>query len=362
MATVTFENATRLYPGTNKPAVDKINLQVQDGEFLVLVGPSGCGKSTTLRMLAGLEEVNSGRILIGDRDVTDVPPKDRDIAMVFQNYALYPHMTVAENMGFALKIAGVKKEERAERVLEAAKLLDLEQYLDRKPKALSGGQRQRVAMGRAIVRKPQVFLMDEPLSNLDAKLRVQTRTQISSLQRRLGVTTVYVTHDQVEALTMGDRIAVLKDGLLQQVGSPRELYERPANMFVAGFIGSPAMNLIPSKISSGGVEFGNTVAKVEGNLDKKSSDAVTVGIRPEDLTVNKDKGHKVKVDVVEELGADGYLYGHIEIDGVSHNITVRVDGRNHPMRGDEVFVMPVEKHIHVFDAETGERISGAVSA
>jgi multiple sugar transport system ATP-binding protein len=266
-------------------------------------------------------------------------------------------MTVAENMGFALKIAGVKKEERAERVLEAAKLLDLEQYLDRKPKALSGGQRQRVAMGRAIVRKPQVFLMDEPLSNLDAKLRVQTRTQISSLQRRLGVTTVYVTHDQVEALTMGDRIAVLKDGLLQQVGSPRDLYERPANQFVAGFIGSPAMNLFPSKAVSGGVEFGNTTAKV----DVKSSGAVTVGIRPEDLTINKDKGLKVKVDVVEELGADGYLYGHVTIDGAEHNITVRVDGRNHPMRGDEVFVLPVEKHIHVFDAASGDRISGAVT-
>ena len=227
MASVTFDKATRRYPGSMRPAVDKIDLEVADGEFLVLVGPSGCGKSTTLRMLAGLEEVDDGRILIGDRDVTDVPPKDRDIAMVFQNYALYPHMTVAENMGFALKIAGVNKEERATRVLEAAKLLDLEPYLARKPKALSGGQRQRVAMGRAIVRQPQVFLMDEPLSNLDAKLRVQTRTQIASLQRRLGVTTVYVTHDQIEALTMGDRIAVLKDGVLQQVGTPRDLYETP---------------------------------------------------------------------------------------------------------------------------------------
>ena len=227
MATVTFDNATRLYPGTEKPAVDKLNIDIADGEFLVLVGPSGCGKSTSLRMLAGLEDVNAGRILIGDRDVTDVPPKDRDIAMVFQNYALYPHMTVADNMGFALKIAGVSKEERAERVREAAKLLDLEPYLDRKPKALSGGQRQRVAMGRAIVRNPQVFLMDEPLSNLDAKLRVQTRTQIASLTRRLGVTTVYVTHDQVEAMTMGDRVAVLKDGLLMQVDTPRNLYDKP---------------------------------------------------------------------------------------------------------------------------------------
>ena len=361
MASVTFENATRLYPGTDKPAVDKINLEVKDGEFLVLVGPSGCGKSTTLRMLAGLEEVNGGRILIGERDVTAVPPKDRDIAMVFQNYALYPHMSVAENMGFALKIAGVKKEERAERVLEAAKLLDLEEYLDRKPKALSGGQRQRVAMGRAIVRQPQVFLMDEPLSNLDAKLRVQTRTQIASLQRRLGVTTVYVTHDQTEALTMGDRIAVLKDGVLQQVGTPRDLYERPANKFVAGFIGSPAMNLIPSKMVSGGVEFGNLTSKVDPMVGKKATDSITVGIRPEDLTVSKDKGLKIVVDVVEELGADGYLYGHVDIDGKEHSLVVRVDGRNHPMRGDEVFVAPVEKHIHVFHHETGERLSPAVS-
>ncbi|MEY4390908.1 MAG: sn-glycerol-3-phosphate transporter ATP-binding protein UgpC, partial [Actinomycetota bacterium] len=262
MASVSFKGATRLYPGGKVPAVDQMNLEIADGEFLVLVGPSGCGKSTTLRMLAGLEEVNEGDIFIGDRNVTDVPPKDRDIAMVFQNYALYPHMTVAENMGFALKIAGVPKEERAQRVLEAARLLDLEPYLARKPKALSGGQRQRVAMGRAIVRKPQVFLMDEPLSNLDAKLRVQTRTQIASLQRRLGVTTVYVTHDQVEAMTMGDRVAVLKDGVLQQVDTPRNLYEKPKNVFVAGFIGSPAMNLLQLPIVSGGVQFGSAVLPV----------------------------------------------------------------------------------------------------
>src|SRR6056300_2026930 len=277
MATVSFKGATRLYPGGTKPAVDKLDLEVADGEFLVLVGPSGCGKSTSLRMLAGLEEVNEGGIYIGDREVTDVPPKDRDIAMVFQNYALYPHMTVAENMGFALKIAGVSKEERAERVLEAAKLLDLEPYLNRKPKALSGGQRQRVAMGRAIVREPQVFLMDEPLSNLDAKLRVQTRTQIASLQRRLGVTTVYVTHDQVEAMTMGDRVAVLKDGLLQQVAAPRTLYDEPANAFVATFIGSPSMNIIPVKIHESGVQFGTaTVAVDRETLDGATGDRVTV--------------------------------------------------------------------------------------
>ena len=212
MTTVKFDQATRLFPGSERPAVDKLDLEIGDGEFLVLVGPSGCGKSTSLRMLAGLEDVDEGAVWIGDRNVTDVPPKDRDVAMVFQNYALYPHMSVADNMGFALKIAGVHKDEIRTRVVDAAKILDLEEFLDRKPKALSGGQRQRVAMGRAIVRQPQVFLMDEPLSNLDAKLRVQTRTQIAALQRRLGVTTVYVTHDQVEAMTMGDRVAVLKDG------------------------------------------------------------------------------------------------------------------------------------------------------
>ena len=280
MASVVFENASRIYPGTTKPAVDKLNLTVNDGEFLVLVGPSGCGKSTSLRMLAGLEEVDGGTIRIGDRDVTHVAPKDRDIAMVFQSYALYPHMSVAENMGFALKIAGVEKAERDRRVLEAAKLLDLEDYLDRKPKALSGGQRQRVAMGRAIVREPQVFLMDEPLSNLDAKLRVATRTQIAALQRRLGITTVYVTHDQVEAMTMGDRVAVLKDGLLQQVDTPRNLYDNPVNAFVAGFIGSPAMNLLTVPVSNGQALLGNFKVAVPAIAGSQ----VTVGVRPEGFT------------------------------------------------------------------------------
>ena len=242
MATVVFENASRTYPGSTTPAINKLNLQIKDGEFLVLVGPSGCGKSTLLRMLAGLEEVDEGRILIGGKDVTQVAPKDRDIAMVFQSYALYPHMSVAENMGFALKIAGIAKEERDRRVLEAAKLLDLEEFLERKPKALSGGQRQRVAMGRAIVREPQVFLMDEPLSNLDAKLRVATRTQIAALQRRLGITTVYVTHDKEEAMALGDRVAVLNDGVLQQVDTPANLTNKPANAFVADFIGAGQLN------------------------------------------------------------------------------------------------------------------------
>jgi multiple sugar transport system ATP-binding protein len=363
MASVTFDKATRLYPGSTRPAVDALDLAVADGEFLVLVGPSGCGKSTSLRMLAGLEEVNDGSILIGDRNVTDVPPKDRDIAMVFQNYALYPHMTVAENMGFALKIAGVNKDERATRVLEAAKLLDLEPYLGRKPKALSGGQRQRVAMGRAIVRQPQVFLMDEPLSNLDAKLRVQTRTQIASLQRRLGVTTVYVTHDQTEALTMGDRIAVLKDGVLQQVGTPRDLYEKPQNIFVAGFIGSPAMNLFEADIVEGGIAFGTAVAPVERDtLGTTAGRKATIGVRPEDLQVsNSGEGLPVEVDLVEELGADGYLYGHTAVDGKRVDIVARVDGRAHPNAGDRVFILPEPRHIHVFDLESGHRLSKPIT-
>ena len=359
MATVTFDKATRLYPGSSVPAVDSLDLHVGDGEFLVLVGPSGCGKSTSLRMLAGLEEVNAGDIFIGERNVTDVPPKDRDIAMVFQNYALYPHMTVAENMGFALKIAGINKDERATRVLEAAKLLDLEPYLDRKPKALSGGQRQRVAMGRAIVRQPQVFLMDEPLSNLDAKLRVQTRTQIASLQRRLGVTTVYVTHDQTEALTMGDRIAVLKDGILQQVGSPRDLYETPNNIFVAGFIGSPAMNLFPADITDGGVTFGSAVAPVARDvLASTSETSVTVGVRPEDMIVSTSgEGLLVEVELVEELGADGYLYGKTEVQGQRVDVVARVDGRMHPNNGDRVYITPEPKHVHVFDTTSGLRLN-----
>ena len=357
MASVTFKAATRLYPGGTRPAVDQINLEIADGEFLVLVGPSGCGKSTTLRMLAGLEEVNEGNIFIGDRDVTDIPPKDRDIAMVFQNYALYPHMTVAENMGFALKIAGVSKDERAARVLEAAKLLDLEDYLARKPKALSGGQRQRVAMGRAIVRKPQVFLMDEPLSNLDAKLRVQTRTQIASLQRRLGVTTVYVTHDQVEAMTMGDRVAVLKDGVLQQVDTPRNLYEKPRNVFVAGFIGSPAMNLLQLPIVDGGVQFGSATLPVAKDILAKTKAAtVTVGLRPEDLVISS-KGLDVEVDVVEELGADAYLYTHGSIGGADAEIVARVDSVNHPKPGQKVTLAPQGGITHLFDVESGDRLN-----
>src|SRR3954470_1075514 len=312
MATVSFDKATRIYPGSTKPAVDGLDIHIEDGEFLVLVGPSGCGKSTSLRMLAGLEDVNGGAIRIGDREVTHLPPKDRDIAMVFQNYALYPHMSVADNMGFALKIAGVNKAEIRTKVEEAAKILDLTDYLARKPKALSGGQRQRVAMGRAIVRQPQCFLMDEPLSNLDAKLRVQTRTQIAALQRRLGTTTVYVTHDQVEAMTMGDRVALLKDGLLQQVDTPRQMYDHPNNVFVAGFIGSPQMNLIEGVIADGGVLVGGAKVDISRQvIDDAASEGaktITLGFRPEDLTIGS-QGIPVEVIVVEELGAVADVYG-----------------------------------------------------
>ncbi|WP_109471765.1 ABC transporter ATP-binding protein [Ornithinimicrobium cavernae] len=358
MATVTFDQATRIYPGSDAPAVDSLDIEIADGEFLVLVGPSGCGKSTSLRMLAGLEEVNSGRILIGDREVTDLPPKDRDVAMVFQNYALYPHMSVADNMGFALRIAGKSKAEIRQRVEEAAKILDLEPYLDRKPKALSGGQRQRVAMGRAIVRQPQVFLMDEPLSNLDAKLRVQTRTQIASLQRRLGVTTVYVTHDQVEAMTMGDRVAVLKDGVLQQCDAPRRMYDHPDNAFVAGFIGSPAMNLMDVAVADGGVRFGETILPIAREVLAGAGDRVVVGVRPEDLSLSTDgTGLPIEVDVVEELGADAYVYGRVPGQEADDKpFIARVDGRTPPMKGEVVHFAPKSDHLHVFHAESGLRL------
>jgi len=371
MATVTFDHATRVYPGTERPAVDQLNLHIEDGEFLVLVGPSGCGKSTSLRMLAGLEDINGGRVLIGDRDVTDVQPKDRDIAMVFQNYALYPHMSVADNMGFALKIAGTPKGEIRQRVEEAAKILDLSEYLDRKPKALSGGQRQRVAMGRAIVRQPQVFLMDEPLSNLDAKLRVSTRTQIASLQRRLGVTTVYVTHDQTEALTMGDRIAVLKDGLLQQVGTPRDMYDTPQNVFVAGFIGSPAMNLGTFDIKDGAALFGDAALPVErtilDGLTEADNGKVTVGFRPESLeavAAGTPGSIQVETLLVEELGSDAFLYGTVKgaaagaiAAGETDQVIVRINPRNVPAKGEVVNVVIKPGQTHFFSAATGNRLN-----
>jgi multiple sugar transport system ATP-binding protein len=366
VATVSFVEATRVYPGADHPSVDKLNLEIGDGEFMVLVGPSGCGKSTSLRMLAGLEEINAGAIHIGDRDVTDLPPKDRDIAMVFQNYALYPHMTVGDNMGFALKMAGVPKTERQQRVQEAAHLLGLEDYLNRKPKALSGGQRQRVAMGRAIVRSPQVFLMDEPLSNLDAKLRVSTRTQIAALQTRLGVTTVYVTHDQIEAMTMGDRVAVMKAGILQQCDTPLALYDSPRNLFVAGFIGSPAMNLMEGPVASDGVHLGDYTVPVSREILAKAGNEKTLvlGIRPENFEVSEDQREGIGLDigVVEELGADAFVYGTLA--GIAEDelitaqqITARIHGTTPPHRGETIRLKIDPTHVHVFSKETGDRLS-----
>jgi multiple sugar transport system ATP-binding protein len=369
MASVTYDRASRIYPGTEKPAVDALDLQIADGEFLVLVGPSGCGKSTSLRMLAGLEDVDRGDILIGDRKVTHLKSKDRDIAMVFQSYALYPHMTVADNMGFALKIAGVGKDEIAKRVAEAAKILDLEPFLDRRPKLLSGGQRQRVAMGRAIVRSPQVFLMDEPLSNLDAKLRVQTRTQIAALQRRLGTTTVYVTHDQVEAMTMGDRVAVLRAGILEQCDTPLRLYQEPANVFVAGFIGSPGMNIAEFRLDDGHAVLGRarlplTTASLS-ELSSEGADRVTVGFRPESLDVvseGEPGAFPVDVGVVEELGSDAFLHGTLpelrEDSGpLGENIVARVDPARPPQKGERVYLRIQPGKEHLFSPSTGRRIT-----
>ncbi|SFL56069.1 ABC transporter ATP-binding protein [Geodermatophilus ruber] len=368
MATVTYDRASRIYPGSERPAVDALDLQVEDGEFLVLVGPSGCGKSTSLRMLAGLEDIDRGSIRIGDRDVTNLKSKDRDIAMVFQSYALYPHMTVADNMGFALKIAGKSREEISTRVREAAKILDLEEFLDRKPKALSGGQRQRVAMGRAIVRDPQVFLMDEPLSNLDAKLRVQTRTQIAALQRRLGTTTVYVTHDQVEAMTMGDRVAVLRAGVLEQCDTPLRLYQEPDNVFVAGFIGSPGMNIAEFTVEDGQAVLGRariplTTATLSA-LSTEGADRIIVGYRPEslDLVSETEPGaFPVLVGVVEELGSDAFLHGTLPelAEGESTEsgqIVARVDPARPPAKGEQVYLRIQPGKEHLFSAATGQRL------
>src|SRR5437763_15586198 len=303
MADVRYEQATKFYPGGDVAAVDALELEVEDGEFLVLVGPSGSGKTTALRMLAGLEDVDAGAIYIGDREVTDLPPKRRDVAMVFQNYALYPYLTAAANIAFPLRIARVPKQERERRTQEVAQLLELEQYLERKPGQLSGGQRQRVAMGRAIIRQPSVFLMDEPLSNLDAKLRVQMRADIAALQSRLGTTTVYVTHDQSEAMTLGHRVAVLGDGRLQQCATPRELYARPANVFVAGFIGSPAMNLCQVSATNGSVRLGG----VSFATPPGAQGEIVVGLRPESLEL-AGEGISAEVEVVEEIGAHSYVF------------------------------------------------------
>ncbi|GAB2739458.1 ABC transporter ATP-binding protein [Amycolatopsis magusensis] len=352
MAPVTYHHVTRRYPGSDQAAVDRLDLDIADGEFLVLVGPSGSGKTTALRMLAGLEDIDEGEVAIGGRAVTQLPPKDRDIAMVFQSYALYPHMTVRQNMAFALQMRRTGSAEIDQRVTEAARLLDLTPYLDRKPKQLSGGQRQRVAMGRAIVREPAVFLMDEPLSNLDAKLRVETRAGIAALQQRLATTTVYVTHDQVEAMTMGHRVAVLKDGALQQVDTPARLYARPANAFVAGFIGSPPMNLHTVPVDQGHARLAELrVALPHG----QARDEVTLGIRPESLRLvgAEEAGFEATVELVEELGADAFVHARAG----DARVVVRVDGRATPAMGQAVRVgLRDVSEVHLFDAETGLRL------
>jgi multiple sugar transport system ATP-binding protein len=344
VASVQYEEATRLYPGTPKPAVNQLDLPVADGELLVLVGPSGSGKSTALRMLAGLEPLDDGRILIGGKDVSSVRPRDRDIAMVFQNYALYPNLDVAQNMGFALKQQGVAKEERMKRVRDVARLLDLEPYLDRKPRQLSGGQRQRVAMGRAIVRHPKVYLMDEPLSNLDAKLRVQTRAELVELQQRLAVTTVYVTHDQVEAMTMGHRVAVLRDGDLQQVDAPSTLYHAPANVFVAGFIGSPAMNMLPVSVD-GSVK----IAGAEIRIGRALGGPATIGFRPETVTIGDDGPIPARIRVVEDLGSEAFVHLVVDHDGEERRIVAKVDPPFAREPGENVR-LTLRGAVHLFDA------------
>lgn len=351
MASVTYSHVYKRF-GQGMMALEDFSLEVRDQEFMVLVGPSGCGKSTALRILAGLETVTDGEIRIGDQVINDVPPRDRDIAMVFQSYALYPHMSVSMNMAYPLRARRMPRSEIDRRVMEAAQILGLEEYLHRRPRELSGGQRQRVALGRAMVRDPEVFLLDEPLSNLDAKLRVQTRLELGKLHRRLGTTFIYVTHDQVEAMTMGDRIAVMRDGVLQQVAAPGELYDHPKNVYVAEFLGSPPMNIIPatvenSKVTASGFELplGRLVAPKE----------VLLGIRPEALSQNRkgDTTLEVTVDVVERLGSDQYVYGRVGADAVA----ARLDPGTGVRAGDLVRLGLDSRVVHIFDATSGVSIT-----
>lgn len=367
MAIVELRNVSKVYDNKLK-VVSNVNLTIKDKEFVVLVGPSGCGKSTTLRMIAGLEEISEGQIFIDDKLINDVPPKERDIAMVFQNYALYPHMTVYENMAFGLKLRKFSKEDIKQRVSDAAKILDLEKFLDRKPKALSGGQRQRAAVGRAIVRKPKVFLFDEPLSNLDAKLRVQMRTEISKLHHKLEATMIYVTHDQTEAMTMGDRIVLMKDGIVQQVNAPLHLYNNPKNKFVAGFIGSPAMNFIEGKITNNaGFEFESLNRKLIINLLPEQADRlksynqkkIWIGIRPEDIHADLDESLKtnyhefeVKLEVIEPMGNEAYLYFNIYHTQFISRIPARYIPEDGSLRKLKINIAK----FHFFDAETEEAI------
>ena len=370
MASISCQHIYKIYPGATAPAVTDFNLEIQDKEFIIFVGPSGCGKSTTLRMIAGLEEISKGEMYIGGRLINDVPPKDRDIAMVFQSYALYPHMTVYKNIAFGLELRKTPKDEIDSRVHEAAKILEIEHLLDRKPKALSGGQRQRVALGRAMVRNPAVFLLDEPLSNLDAKLRTSMRTEIIKLHKKLATTFIYVTHDQTEAMTMGDRIVVMKDGVIQQVDTPQNLYDMPCNMFVAGFMGSPQMNFIDAKVVVSGSEvrlmFGSNSIKLPENKAKKLIDngyedkTVTFGIRPEDIkdeemfiSNSPDTTLEATVKVYEMLGAEVFLYFTIE----TFDITVRVNPRTTARPGDTIKIALDGSKIHLFDKETQETIT-----
>ncbi|WMJ23614.1 sn-glycerol-3-phosphate ABC transporter ATP-binding protein UgpC [Paludicola sp. MB14-C6] len=372
MASLDLKGIYKKYPG-GVVAVSDFNLSIEDKEFIILVGPSGCGKSTTLRMIAGLEEISEGELYIGERLVNDVVPKDRDIAMVFQNYALYPHMTVFDNMAFGLKLRKTPKEEIKRRVEEAARILDITYLLDRKPKALSGGQRQRVALGRAIVREPQVFLLDEPLSNLDAKLRAQMRTEITKLHQRLGTTFIYVTHDQVEAMTMGTRIVVMKDGFIQQVDTPQNLYENPCNLFVAGFIGSPQMNFMDATVVENNGKIALSIGsankkynielpdgKVNDGVKAKIGQEVIMGIRPEDLHDDEmhisTAGNNVvdcDVEVTELMGHETYLYLAIEGDP----LIARVNSRSTAKVGDTVKIAINTNRIHIFDKETERAIS-----
>jgi multiple sugar transport system ATP-binding protein len=393
MATIALEHITKRY-GDGYEAVKDLNLDVADGEFMILVGPSGCGKSTALRMVAGLEDITDGELKIGGQVVNDRAPKDRDIAMVFQNYALYPHMTVRENMGFALKLAKAPESEINQKVSEAARILDLEQHLDRKPANLSGGQRQRVAMGRAIVRNPSAFLMDEPLSNLDAKLRVQMRTEISRIQQRFETTTIYVTHDQTEALTLGDRIAVMRAGILQQVGAPADLYAHPKNLFVAGFIGSPSMNFLPGEIDGDRLKLPIGDVSISDSLRSRLSagpgggrDGVIVGLRPEDfedanLVQDKARGitFRAKIEVLESMGSEFYAYFNVESEKVSSReleelandagaadlpsqagsqVVARLEAASRVRQGQETELWFNSEHLHMFDPETGQSLLGA---
>jgi multiple sugar transport system ATP-binding protein len=392
MAEIALEHISKQY-GDGFEAVKDMNLDVADGEFMILVGPSGCGKSTALRMVAGLEDITSGELKIGGQVVNDKTPKDRDIAMVFQNYALYPHMTVRENMGFALKLAKTPQEEIDKKVNEAARILDLEQHLERKPANLSGGQRQRVAMGRAIVRNPSAFLMDEPLSNLDAKLRVQMRTEISRIQQRFQTTTIYVTHDQTEALTLGDRIAVMRAGVLQQVGPPSELYGQPNNLFVAGFIGSPSMNFLPGELDGDRVKLPIGEVQIPDKLRSRLESGpgggrggVIAGLRPEDfedVAVVGDRSagveFKAKIDVLESMGSEFYAYFVIEseritsreLEELAHDagsadllqqegtqVVARLDAASRVRQGEEASLWFNSEHLHLFDPESGKSLLG----